>query len=118
MITQRRSLASFTVAILLSLTAACGSKAPEQTTRTSPETYSPIASQDPATPADATGATETIPADLRFSPADINYLNSLDPAARELAVQHRREDLQALRASAKLTNGYTDSLKNWSITTK
>ena len=90
----------------------------------SPDTYSPISSQAPVrrrprrrrrSPPRRTRPTATMPADLHFSPADITYLNSLDPAARDAAIHRQRENLQALKAAAKLTNGYTDSLKNWSI---
>lgn len=124
MITQRPSLATLALAILVSFTVACGPKVTEQTSGRSPDTYSPISSQAPVSPpttatapqpSATNGATATIPSDLHFSPADITYLNSLDPAARDAAIQRQRENLQALKAAAKLTNGYTDSLKNWSI---
>ena len=124
MITLRPSLAILVLAILVSFTVACGTKAAEKTGGRPADTYSPISSQAPAsslppatTPAQAgtNGTMGTIPADLHFSPADITYLNSLDPAARDAAIQRQRDNLQALKRAAKLTDGYTDSLKNWSI---
>jgi hypothetical protein len=126
MITLRPSLAALGLAILVSSTVACGIKAAEQTGGRPADTYSPISSQAPAsslpsatTPAQAgtgsNGTTASIPADLHFSPADITYLNSLDPAARDAAIQRQRDNLQALKQAAKLSEGYTDSLKNWSI---
>jgi len=122
MITQRPSLANLALVILVGFTVACGPKVAEQPSGRSPDTYSPISSQASSPtratvpqPSATNAATATIPADLHFSPADITYLNSLDPAARDAAIQRQRENVQALKRAAKLTDGYTDSLKDWSI---
>ena len=58
-----------------------------------------------------------IPTDLHFTAADIKYLESADPDARALAIQRRRDNQAALDQVHKLNNGYTDSLKTWSIAT-
>jgi hypothetical protein len=43
-----------------------------------------------------------LPADLKFSPADVAYLMSVDAATREAAIKSRRNDLAALQQGAKL----------------
>ena len=56
-----------------------------------------------------------IPDDLHFSPADLAYLASVDAATREAAMHRQREDLQAIRRSFDISQGYTDFLKDWRI---
>jgi hypothetical protein len=116
MLNRRATLILLAVLLLAGLTVACSPKMPERSSGSSPssaETYTPpAAQQSPAPPA----AAAPIPTDLHFSRADIEYLNSLDAAARDAAIQRRRENQEALQRASKLTEGYTDSLKKWSTT--
>ena len=75
----------------------------------------PTPSQANAAPA---AETATIPAELHFSPSDVAYLQSVDATTREAALRRRRDDIEALQRVARLSQGYTGSLKQWSISTR
>jgi hypothetical protein len=118
--------ATISIAILASITTACGPTTAQQqqatipyADQTQPTRSSPQHPEANSTQPAATLPTNTtsIPADLHFSPADIAYLNSVDQATRDLAIQERRENRLALQRASKMTEGYTDSLKAWSIST-
>jgi hypothetical protein len=90
------------------------------TTHLSRPSTTPTQPASGAAPSLATSTAATnapLPADLHFTPADIQYIQSLDPEARALAIQRQRDNLAALIEAGKLTNGYTDSIKHWSIST-
>jgi hypothetical protein len=121
--------ATITLAILASVTTACGPNAAQQqqastsyadkSQPTRPSPRHPVANTIQPSPSLTTVpiSTTPLPTDLHFSPADISYLNSVDKATRDLAIQHRRDNLLALQRASKRTAGYTDSLKAWSIST-
>ena len=121
--------ARFYLALLASFSLACGSnpaaptatstEATTTTTTTLSTATTPTAPQSSPSAAPLTTNTTAaaLPPDLHFSPADVRYLNTLDPEARALAIQRAQENLAAIREVHKLNNGYTDSLRNWSITT-
>jgi len=115
------------LAILASTSVACGFN-PATRSATAEDTTTATHVSTPTTgtlPQPARGASSsptnktppTIPADLHFTPADIKYLQSADPDARALAIQRRHDNQAALAQVSKLNNGYTDSLKKWSIST-
>lgn len=121
--------ATISIAILASVTTACGPNAaqPHQASTSSAEQYQPTPTSPPPAAANSTQpsptlttvpiSTASIPADLHFSPAGIAYLESVDARTREAAIQRRRDEIQAQQRASKMTEGYTDSLKAWSIST-
>ena len=126
--THHPTHAALLVALLAAFSLACNSKLtpPIATSGEATTTTSHLSTAaTPTPPQTSTGAVSftttitppPIPAELHYSPADIKYLNSLDPDARALAIRRAQEDLAAIREVGKLSNGYTDSLKHWSIST-
>jgi hypothetical protein len=125
-------LAAFAATITAVLALGCGSTAPQRaasppdissspslTLATTPPTAGPQSSEPapPVAPASSTPPPVTYPIELHFSADDIHYLNSVDSSARDLAIQQRREEIQANQKANAMTAGYTDSLKKWSIST-
>jgi hypothetical protein len=120
--------ATISIAILTSITTACGPTAAQQQQATSYADQTQPTRSSPQHPAANTPLPSTslatvpinstaVPADLHFSPADISYLNSVDQATRDLAIQRARENMLLRQRASKMTAGYTDSLKAWSIST-
>ena len=120
---------TISIAILTSITTACGPTAAQQQqpiipyadqtqpTRSSPQHQAANTTQPSPSLATVPSNTTALPADLHFSPADISYLNSVDQATRDRAIQRARENLLLRQRASKITAGYTDSLKAWSIST-
>ena len=108
--------ATISIAILTSITTACGPTAAQQQQATIP--YADQTQPTRSSPQHPAANNSTaVPADLHFSPADISYLNSVDQATRDLAIQRARENLLLRQRASKMTAGYTDSLKAWTIST-
>jgi hypothetical protein len=105
----------FVITILAGLAMACGPAASQRSASTpdipstTPLTTTPSQQTAPVPPV------FTTPADLHFSAADTKYLNSVDPATRDLAIQQRRDEILATQRASKITDGYANSLKHWSI---
>jgi hypothetical protein len=119
----------FVVALLASFSVACASNPPTPSataanatpttaTRAStpPTATTPLTTQSLA-PLTTNTAIPPIPATPHFAPADTRSRSQLEAEARALALQRQRDDLAALTEAGKLTNGYTDSIKHWSIST-
>jgi hypothetical protein len=126
--TKHQTNGALLVALLAAFALACNSKtiptiatSGDATITTKGLSTAPTSTPPQTTPGVVSFTTSItpppIPAELHYSPADIKYLNSLDPDARALAIRRAQEDLAAIREAGKLSNGYTDSLKHWSIST-
>ena len=117
---MRHPLATLFLALAASLSLACGTTQQPSATSgptTTPTQTSAAASQPVTAPQPPAAANANIPSDLQYTPADIKYLNTLDADALALAIQRRRDDLAAQAQMRKLNEGYTDSLKTWTIST-
>ena len=115
---MRHPLATLFLALAASLSLACGTTQQPSATSgptTTPTQTSAAASQPVTAPQPPAAANANIPSDLQYTPADIKYLNTLDADALALALQRRRDDLAAMAQMRKLNDGYTDSLKTWTI---